>query len=51
MPKSGSLPVNPGELAIMYMEILEKVSNIIKNKFNSGLVHSKKYVKADKIDK
>ena len=30
------------------MEMLEKVSNIIKNKFNSELIYSKKYVKACK---
>ena len=33
---------------IEYMEILEKVSNIIKNKFNSDLIYSKKYLKAEK---
>ena len=33
---------------IKYMEILEKVCNIIKNKFNSELRHSKKYLKAEK---
>ena len=31
-----------------YMEIFEKVSNIIKNKFNSELTYSKKYLKAEK---
>ena len=30
------------------MEILEKVSNIIKNKFKIELIYSKKYVKACK---
>ena len=30
------------------MEILEKVSNIIKNKFNSELISRKKYIKAEK---
>ena len=30
------------------MEILEKVNNIIKNKFNSELTYSKKYLKAEK---
>ena len=30
------------------MEILEKVSNTIKNKFNSELMHWKKYLKAEK---
>ena len=33
------------------MEILEKVRNIIKNKFNSELVYSKKYLKAGKKHK
>ena len=31
-----------------YMEILEKVRNIIKKKFNSALTYSKKYLKAEK---
>ena len=30
------------------MEILGKVSNIIKNKFNSELIYNKKYVTAEK---
>ena len=30
------------------MEIIEKVRNIIKNKFNSQLIYSKKYLKAEK---
>ena len=30
------------------MEILEKVSNIIKTKFNNELTYSKKYFKAEK---
>ena len=30
------------------MEILEKVSNIIKNKFHSELIYSKKYLKAER---
>ena len=30
---------------IKYLEILEKVRNIIKNKFNSELIHGKKYLK------
>ena len=34
------------EKFIKYMEILEKVRNIIKNKFNSELIYSKKYLKA-----
>ena len=33
---------------IKYIEILEKVSNIIKTKFNSELIYSKKYLKAEK---
>ena len=33
---------------IKYMEILEKVSNIIKNIFNSEISCSKKYLKAEK---
>ena len=36
---------------IKYMEILEKVSNIIKNKFNSELISSKKNKKAEKKKK
>ena len=31
------------------MEILENVSNMIKNKFNSEIIYSKKYLKAEKI--
>ena len=31
---------------IKYMEILEKVSNIIKNKLNSKLIYSKKVCKS-----
>ena len=33
---------------IKYMENLEKVRNIIKNKFNSALIYNKKYLKAGK---
>ena len=33
---------------IKYMEILKKVRNIIKNKFNSELIYSKKYLNAEK---
>ena len=29
------------------MEILEKVSNIIKSKFNSELIYSRKHIKAE----
>ena len=32
---------------IKYMENLENVSNIIKNKFNSQLIYNKKYLKAE----
>ena len=31
-----------------YMKIWEKVSNIIKNKFNSELIYNKKYLKVKK---
>ena len=31
-----------------YMKIWEKVSNIIKSKFNSELIYNKKYLKAEK---
>ena len=33
---------------IKYMEVLGKVRNIIKNKFNSKLTYSKKYLKGEK---
>ena len=33
------------------MEVLEKVKNIIKNKFNSKFIYSKKYLKAEKNNK
>ena len=36
---------------IKYMEMLEKVSNIIKRKFNCELIYSKKYLKAKKENK
>ena len=39
---------NRKKVFVKYMEILEKVSNIIKNKFNSELIYSKKYPKAEK---
>ena len=32
----------------MEINILEKVRNIMKNKFNSELMYSKKYLKAEK---
>ena len=31
---------------VKYMKILEKVKNIIKNKFNRNLIYSEKYLKA-----
>ena len=33
---------------IKYMDVLEKVSNIIKNKVKSELIYGKKYLKAEK---
>ena len=33
---------------IKYIEISEKVSNLLKNKFNSELICNKKYLKAEK---
>ena len=36
------------KLFIKYMDILEQVRNIIKNKFNNELIYSKKYLKAEK---
>ena len=33
---------------IKYMEILEKASNVIENKFNTELIYNKKYLKAEK---
>ena len=33
---------------IKYLKILEKARNIIKNKFNSEIIYSKKYLKAEK---
>ena len=33
---------------IKYMGILQKLRDIIKNKFNSKLIYSKKYLKAEK---
>ena len=33
---------------IKYMEVLEKVRNVIENKFNSKLIYRKKYLKAEK---
>ena len=34
-----------------YTVILEKVSKIIKNKFDSKFIHSKRYLDAEKNDK
>ena len=39
------------EFLIKCMEILEKVTNIIKSKFNSRLIYSKKYLKIEKKNK
>ena len=36
---------------IKYKEIFKKVSNIIKNKFNSEFIYSTKYLKAKKKEK
>ena len=36
---------------IKYMEVLEKVRNIIKNKFNSKFICGKKYLKAERNKK
>ena len=40
--------VKKEKVFIKYMEILEKFRNIIKNKFNSELIYSKKYPQAEK---
>ena len=40
--------INKEKVFIKYMEILEKVSHIIKTKFNSELIYCKKYLKAEK---
>ena len=42
------LSIKEEKVFIKYMEILEKVRNIIKNKFNSKLTCSKKYLKIEK---
>ena len=34
-----------------YMNIWEKVSNVIKNRFNSEITYNKKYLKAEKKSK
>ena len=39
------------KICLKYMESLEKNSNIIKNKFNSELIYSKKYLKAEEKNK
>ena len=39
------------KIFLKYIEILEKVSNIIKREFNSELIYSKKYLKAKKEKK
>ena len=35
------------EVFINFLEILEKVGNVIKNNFNSKLIYSTKYLKAE----
>ena len=40
--------IKEGAVFIKYMEILEKIRNIIKNKFNTKLIYSKKYLKPEK---
>ena len=39
------------KILIKYTKILEKVRNIIKNKFNSELLYSEKYLKVEKQNK
>ena len=38
------ISIKEENIFIKYMEILDKVSNIIKNKFNSELIYSNKYL-------
>ena len=38
--------VKKEKVFIKYMDILGKVGNMFKNKFNSELIYSKKYIKA-----
>ena len=40
--------IRGGKYFDKYNEIWEKVSNIIKKNFNSELIYSKKYLKAEK---
>ena len=40
--------VKEEKVFIKYIAILDKVSNIIKNKFNRKLIYSKKYLKVEK---
>ena len=40
--------VKEEKVFIKYIAILDKVSNIIKNKFNRKLIYSKKHLKVDK---
>ena len=40
--------VKKEKVFIKYMEILEKVRNIMKSKSNSELIYGKKYLKAEK---
>ena len=39
------------KVSIKYMEVLEKARNIVKNKFNSKFIYSKKYLKGEKKTK
>ena len=45
------LLIKEEKIFLKYIEILEKVSNIIKREFNSELIYSKKYLKAKKETK
>ena len=40
--------IKEGKVFIKYMENLEKVSNIIRNKTNSILIYNKRYLNAEK---
>ena len=39
------------KVSIKYMEVLEKARNIVRNKFNSKFIYSKKYLKGEKKQK
>ena len=47
--KSMSFMIKDEKFFDKYMKIWEKVSNIIKNKFNSELTCNKQYLKSEKI--